>query len=398
MRSRGSLSVTSPADGVPSTPVARRDRADAARRAPRPLVAAGFRPRAHAVNFETARQQETRMRAPVRVALALLTLPGASVALAQAVPTQEWEVPWKNSRPRDPMVAPNGHVWFVGQTGNYVATLDPRSGQFKCYEVAENTNPHNVVVDRRGNAWFTGNRNGTIGRVDAATGKVTSFAIPEGVRDPRTAIVAPNGDLWFTAQFGNVVGRLSPGSGQFRIVQIPTKAARPYGLVLDSKGTPWFDLFGTNQIGTIDPATMKLRTFALPNDQARPRRIAVTTDDMVWYVDYMRGYIGRLDPRSGAVKEWQNPGGAASLPYAMTVDDQDRLWFVETGRQPNRLVGFDPKGERFFGLTDIPAGGSKENTVRHMTFDRTSGVIWFGTDAGTIGRATVAPRNKPIGD
>jgi virginiamycin B lyase len=350
-------------------------------------------------NFETARHPEIRMRARL-AAVALLAVPAAVAAQspsAATVPTHEWEVPWKNSRPRDPMIDGSGRVWFVGQVGNYVATLDPRTGQFKRYELDAGTNPHNVVVDRRGTAWFTGNRNGTIGRIDAATGKITSFAIPDGVKDPHTMVAAPNGDLWFTAQFGNVVGRLNPTSGQFRIVQIPTKAARPYGLVLDSKGTPWFDLFGTNQIGTIDPATMRLRTFALPNDQARPRRIAVTGDDMVWYVDYMRGYIGRLDPRSGAVKEWQNPGGAASLPYAMTVDDHDRLWFVETGRQPNRLVGFDPKEQKFFGLTDIPSGGSKENTVRHMTFDRTSGVIWFGTDAGTIGRATVAPRPKPIG-
>ena len=106
----------------------------------------------------------------------------------------------------------------------------------------------------------------------------------------------------------------------------------------------------------------------------------------------MRGYLGRLDPKTGAVKEWQNPGGAASLPYAMTVDDQDRLWFVETGRQPNRLVGFDPKKESFFGLTDI--GAAAPNTVRHMTFDKKSGQIWFGTDQGTIGRATVV--KKPI--
>ncbi|MEO7138188.1 MAG: hypothetical protein ABI037_10770 [Gemmatimonadales bacterium] len=27
-----------------------------------------------------------------------------------------------------------------------------------------------------------------------------------------------------------------------------------------------------------------------------------------------------------------------------------------TGSQPNRLVGFDPKIEKFFGLTPIPSG------------------------------------------
>jgi virginiamycin B lyase len=334
------------------------------------------------------------MRVAMRVAVLLAAT--STVGVAQSVPLKEWTVPWKDTRPRDPIADASGRVWFVGQAGNYVATLDPRSGQFRRFTIDTGAFPHNVVVDRRGDAWFSGNRNGTINRIDAATGKIASFPVPDGIRDPHTLAVAPDGDVWFTAQFGNVVGRLHPASGQIRLVRIPTKDARPYGIALDSKGRPWFDLFGTNRIGTIDPATMQLRTFALPNEKARPRRIAISSDDMIWFDDYIRGYLGRLDPRTGEVKEWRNPGGAASLPYALTVDDQDRLWFVETGRQPNRLVGFDPKRESFFGMTDIPSGGSTANTVRHMTFDRATGQLWFGTDAGTIGRATVGSKSKPI--
>jgi virginiamycin B lyase len=335
-----------------------------------------------------------------RVLLSLVPVVLAAPAAAQQpaekpVPMHEWSVPWKDTRPRDPIAAPNGIVWFVGQTGNYVASLDPASGQFRRVDIDSGMFPHNVVLDRRGGVWFTGNRNGTIGYIDPATAKLTRrYPLPDpAIRDPHTLIPAPNGDLWFTAQTGNVVGRLNPTTGKIQLVPMPTKGARPYGIGLDSRGRPWFVQFGTNKIGTIDPATMRLREYALPNANAHPRRIALTSDDMVWYVDYTRGFLGRLDPRTGAVKEWQNPGGPVSLPYAMTVDDQDRLWFVETGKQPNRLVGFDPKTEKFFGITDIGSGGG---TVRHMTFDRTTGQIWFGTDVGTIGRATVGTKGKPI--
>jgi virginiamycin B lyase len=312
--------------------------------------------------------------------------PATRVAATDAVPVREWKVPWEDSRPRDPIADGTGRVWFVGQAGNYVATLDPNTGKFRRYEIPAGTNPHNVVVGPDGNAWYAGNRNGHIGRIEPASGKVTRFPMPDtSVRD-----------LWFTAQFGNVVGRLTPRTGQVRLVKIPTAQARPYGLVMDAKGRPWFDLFGTNQIGTIAPQSMRLRTYALPSDRARPRRIAVTSDNAVWYVDYARGFLGRLDPASGAVKEWPNPGGGASLPYAMTVDDRDRLWFVETGKQPNRLVGFDPRTEQFFGETPIESGGG---TVRHMTFDRRSGQVWFGTDVGTIGRASVGSGAKrPISE
>jgi virginiamycin B lyase len=78
----------------------------------------------------------------------------------------------------------------------------------------------------------------------------------------------------------------------------------------------------------------------------------------------------------------------------MTVDDADRLWFVETGTQPNRLVGFDPATLAFFGRTDL--GPAVPNTVRHMVFDPKTRSIWFGSDRGTIGRAVVPPARKPV--
>jgi len=34
------------------------------------------------------------------------------------VTINEWLVPWKDSRPRDPDVAPNGVIWLVGQGGD----------------------------------------------------------------------------------------------------------------------------------------------------------------------------------------------------------------------------------------------------------------------------------------
>ena len=70
----------------------------------------------------------------------------------------------------------------------------------------------------------------------------------------------------------------------------------------------------------------------------------------------------------------------------MAVDDQGRMWFVETGIQPNQFVGFDPATETFFSRTAVPSGGG---TLRHMMFHAPTGTIWFGTDAGTVGRAQV---------
>ncbi len=326
------------------------------------------------------------------IALLLTTLAQGSApdmlqSRSQWVEITEWKVPWDGTRPRDPAVGGPDRIFFVGQAGDYVGLLNPATDEFRRYDLDAGAGPHNVVVDTDGVPWYAGNRQSHIGRVDPETGEITKFEMPdpEAVRDPHTLIFDDDGNIWFTVQFSNYVGRLAAGlDGEIGLIEVPTAQARPYGIVLDSDQHPWFVEFGTHKIGTIDPATMTLTEHELPNADARPRRIALTSDDAVWYVDYARGFLGRMDPVTHEVREWRNPGGAASRPYAMTVDDEDRLWFFETNPDPNRLVGFDPETESFFSITELASGGG---TVRHMVFDETTRQIWFGTDTNYVGRA-----------
>ncbi len=69
----------------------------------------------------------------MRLTLALLALP--AVLAAQSPVVKEWQVPWPDARPRDPSVAPDGRVWFVGQAGNFIAVLTPQTGEFKRFEI-----------------------------------------------------------------------------------------------------------------------------------------------------------------------------------------------------------------------------------------------------------------------
>ncbi len=306
---------------------------------------------------------------------------------AGTVEIREWTVPYAESRPRDPYVDGQGRTWFVGQRSDYVAYLDPATDEFRRFELSEGSGPHNVIVAPDGHVWVAGNRDAYIGRMDPSTGEITRFEMPDpAARDPHTLTFAPDGNIWFTVQGGNFVGRLTTATGDVELIPVPTERSRPYGIVVSPDGRPWFNEFGSNRIGTVDPATMQLREFELPAADARGRRIGLTSDGGVWYVDYARGYLGRLDPSNGQVREWATPGGGSSQPYAMAIDDRDRVWFVESGVNPNRMIGFDPAMERFFSSTPIESGGG---TVRHMVFHQPTGEIWFGTDTNTIGRARV---------
>jgi len=327
---------------------------------------------------------------------AVLLAPGAWLA-AQPLETgennvtvdiHEWDVPWANTRPRDPYVAPDGLVWFVGQTGHYVASLDPDSGEFRRLELEQGTGPHNLIVDDDGMIWYAGNRAAHIGKMDPKDGSIQKFPMPDpAAKDPHTLVFNSEGDIWFTLQQSNMVGFLDTDSGAVKLVSVPTPKARPYGIKVDSTDQPWIVLLGTNKLATVDPATMVLSEIELPRvDEARPRRLEIDSADDIWYVDYVGGRLGHYDPDSGAFREWVVPSGEKFQPYGTAMDDQDRVWFVESGANPNRFVGFNPETESFFSITAIPSGGG---TVRHMYYDPRTKAIWFGTDTHTIGRVIV---------
>jgi virginiamycin B lyase len=319
----------------------------------------------------------------VLLPILLVSLP----ALGQPIPIDEWEVPYPESRPRDPFVAPDGTVWFCGQRSGFVASFDPDSGEFTRFDLGEGAGPHNLIVDPEGMVWYAGNRRAHIGRLDPSTGEVAKFPMPDDrARDPHTMVWAPDGSIWFTVQGGNFIGHLEPSSGAVRLVEVPTGRARPYGIKMDSRGRPWVVEFGSFKIATVDPESLELTEIALPRKDARPRRMEIAPDDRVWYVDYAGGFLGVYNPEDSSFQEWAMPSGESARPYGMAMDHLGRMWFVETGVQPNRFVGFDPQTEVFFSNTEVGSGG---RTIRHMFFDSKEKTIWFGTDANTLGRARI---------
>ncbi len=307
-----------------------------------------------------------------------------------AVQIDEWSVPYEASRPRDPFAVDGRSVWFVGQRTGYIARLDVADGAFEKVDLPEGEGPHNLIVGSDGIVWYAGNRTGVIGRHDPETGEIEEIAMPdEAARDPHTLIFdADESHIWFTVQGGNFIGRLATDGREVDLIPVLTERARPYGVKLAPDGTVWVALFGTNKLAKVDPETLALTEIDLMRDEARPRRIEVGEDGRVWYVDYAGGRLGVYNPLTGDFAEWPAPSGEGARPYGTAMDDRGRVWFVETGPEPNLFVGFDPATEEFFASAPVPSGGG---TVRHMHFHGPTGAVWFGTDANTIGRALVSP-------
>ncbi|HEX6983118.1 MAG TPA: hypothetical protein VF181_10190 [Balneolaceae bacterium] len=329
---------------------------------------------------------------PLFVSILLMFAAGISTETSpEAVEASinEWQVPWEESRPRDPYVAPDGDIWFVGQRSHYVAEFDPETETFRKIDLEDGAGPHTVIVDENGWLWYAGNRANHIGKVNPETGEITKYMMPDdnSARDPHTMAFNNEGDIWFTSQGANSVGLLDVETGEPTIIPVPTEHARPYGIIMDENmKRPWIALFGTNKLATVDPETMELKEIELPVEHSRPRRLAQSSNGMIWYGDYARGYIGRYNPEDGSFKEWKMPSGENSRPYAVTVDSRDRIWLVETGVSPNMFVAFDTETKEFVSSVPVESGGG---TVRHMVFHEPTSSIWFGTDTNYLGRVTI---------
>tara|TARA_R100001143_G_C3361139_1_gene136017 strand:+ start:14305 stop:15333 length:1029 start_codon:yes stop_codon:yes gene_type:complete len=304
------------------------------------------------------------------------------------VSLHEWNVPFDDSRSRDPFVAPDGTVFFAGQRADYVGFFNPETEEFGYHPLEDGAGPHTVVVTDDGTVWYTGNRAQHIGKMDPETGEITKYMMDdEHARDPHTFAIDKDGNLWFTAQGGNGVGHFNVSTGETIILPVPTERARPYGIrMAPDNERPWIALFGTNKIATVNPETMELVEIELPREEIRPRRLDVTSDGRVWWGDYASGYVGVYDPADGSFNEWEMPDGDASRPYAVLKDDKDRIWLSASGLEPTKMVAFDTNSEEFVASIEIPSGNG---SIRHIDYDVRTRSLWFGTDTGHIGRLVI---------
>ena len=299
----------------------------------------------------------------------------------------EWFVPTLGQRSRDPVEAPDGSIWWVGQFGNVLGRLDPRTGAMKEYQLPPEALPHSVTLDASGTPWYLGNGNGTIGRLDPATGKITVFKMPDpAAKDPHTGEFDKKGVFWFTLQQSNMVGRLDPATGDIRLAKTKTPGAKPYGIKIDADGTPWYACNGAACLAKIDTATMELTEIELPTPGTTVRRLDIAEDGMIWYANSGKGKIGRYNPKTGEIKEWDSPSGPESHPYAIAVVD-GVVWYNESGMRPDMLVRFDPKSERFQSWA-IPSGGVHAGIVRHMRPARNGDLLIHQSSTNRIGRVT----------
>jgi virginiamycin B lyase len=307
---------------------------------------------------------------PMFKPLALALLVAATPAAAQTVTTYPVV---KGSGPHDVWPAPDGTIWYTGQSNGTLGRLDPKTGRIDEVKLGEDSAPHGVIVGPDGAAWVTDGGQNAIVRVDGDTRAVSVYKLPEGRGDANlnTPVFDQAGILWFTGQSG-IYGRLDPKSGAIQVWDAP-RGRGAYGITRTPDGTVYYASLAGSHIARIDTKTGEATPIDPPTKGQGARRIWSDSAGRLWVSEWNAGQVSVFDPAAKTWKAWKLPGNKPHA-YAVYVDQADKVWLTDFGA--NAILRFDPATEKFQSFPSDRVGAN----VRQLS--GRPGETW-GAESGT---------------
>lgn len=272
---------------------------------------------------------------------ALAPLPASAQQAENPGLVQEYSAP-AGSRPHDAVPDGFGWVWWAGQGDGTVGRLDPSTGENMVVSAGPGSAPHGIIMGPDGAAWVTDGGLNAIVRVDSANFEVQVFPLPGPRANLNTATFDGRGILWFTGQSG-YIGRLDPAVGVAQQFDAP-RGRGPYGIATTPDGTAYFASLAGSYLGRIEDDDGTVTVLDPPTPGAGVRRVWSDSAGRLWVSEYNVGQVGRYDPTTEEWAEWRLPGDRPR-PYAIYVDERDKVWLSDT--RADTLVLFDPDTETF---------------------------------------------------
>jgi virginiamycin B lyase len=276
-----------------------------------------------------------------------------SVELPTELAVERFAVP-AGSRPHDVAPAPDGTVWYTGQSSGVLGRLDPETGEVTEIDLGDGARPHGVIVGPDGAPWITDGGLNAIVRVDPISEEVTTYSLPASYPSANlnTAVFAPDGTLWFTGQAG-AYGRLAPGADGVEVFDAP-RGDGPYGITVTPSGDVYYASLAGSHVARVDATTGAATVLEPPTPEQGTRRVWSDSTGRIWSSQWEAGQVAVYDPTSGQWREWRLPGDSPQA-YAVYVDEHDRVWLSDFGA--NTLVVFDPRAEAFRSIALPDEGG-----------------------------------------
>ncbi|MEP6739228.1 MAG: lyase [Caldimonas sp.] len=313
---------------------------------------------------------------------ALVSLGAAATAttfprrlLAETSTMQSWPlVTPQHTGIHDAAPAPDGGVWFTAQRSGHLGWFDPRSGKSELVALGSGSAPHGVIQGPDKAAWITDGGLGAIVRVGWPDRAVRAFRLPPGTpfANLNTATFDADGDLWFTGQSG-FVGKLATKTGTVTVKSAP-RGPGSYGICTTPRGDVWWCSLASSYIARIDRRSGESTVFEPPTRNQGARRVWSDSHGRLWISEWLSGNLSMYDPVAKAWRAWRLPGDNPR-PYAVYVDDRDRVWVSDFGG--NAIFRFD------VGRQDFERFGFMREAANVRQILGRPGEVWLpesGTD------------------
>jgi streptogramin lyase/mono/diheme cytochrome c family protein len=191
-----------------------------------------------------------------------------------------------------------------------------------------------------------------------------------GLHDVHVSTAMP-GVVWLTGNQSNTIVKLDTRNADYeaRVKRWTIPHPRnwnviPHGIIEEQGKVYWAEL-GADRIGTLDPASSQFNFFRLPTEGGGAHTLRADSKGNIWYTNYAAtGKVGRVNYKTNEVREYEVVKSFSG--YGMTVDKQDRAWFV--GLNSPVIIGYDPKTDAFI---NYPIS----NPARRPTVD-SKGHVW----------------------
>jgi len=303
----------------------------------------------------------------------------------------EYDLPRPTIEPHDVVLDAHGTVWYADFGGQFLAKLDPKSGQLTEYPVPEFKRGYPVGMldlefDKSGDLRMGMMFQGAIAKFDPRSEKFQFFQAPPEKNDKVTQLnmlgLRPDvdGKVWTNNAGNQEIYRVDVASGTFGTFQ-PLKQLNDgphaiYGIASDSGNNLYFMEFLDNYIGRIDAKTGATTFYRAPTALSRNRRGIIDEENRLWFAEYRGNKIGMFDTRTETFKEYPLPTPWTG-PYYPAIDRNGELW--TGGMTTDRVVRLDLKT----GNT-IEYLMPRDTNIRRVFIDNSTSPVtfWTGSNHG----------------
>jgi len=154
-----------------------------------------------------------------------------------------------------------GTYWFTGQSGIY-GRLEPKSGGMTVFKAPKGVGPYGITATPNGDVWYASLAGNYIAKIDPSTGNATIVQPPTPDQGARRVWSDSRSRIWVSEWNSGNVSVHDPANGSWKTWKLPGDGPTTYAVYVDGDDKVWLSDFSANAILRFDPLSERFTAFA----------------------------------------------------------------------------------------------------------------------------------------